>query len=106
MDKLNVLVTRVTGLMEQNRFVTDRQTDGQTDSYSGVFFYRKTSIILCFRNVFFCIFFYLQCSLSFYFTRAECSNELLSLLISASSVVRSSASFVRHNPFYIFDFIS
>ena len=34
MDKLNVLVTRMTGLMEQNRFVTDRQTDGRTDSYS------------------------------------------------------------------------
>ena len=29
MDKLNVLVTRVTGLIEQNRFVTDGQkTDG------------------------------------------------------------------------------
>ena len=26
-DKLNVLVTRVMGLMEQNRFVTDKQTD-------------------------------------------------------------------------------
>ena len=42
MDKLNVLVTRVTGLMEQNRFVTDRRTD----IYSG-FFFRKTSFILC-----------------------------------------------------------
>ena len=28
MDKLNELVIRETGLMEQNRFVTDRQTDG------------------------------------------------------------------------------
>ena len=62
MDKLNVLVTRVTGLMGQNGFVTDRltgsdrQTDRRADSYSGFFAKLVLFCPLVMFFFFFCIF--------------------------------------------------
>ena len=70
MDKLIVLVTRVTGLIEQNRFVTDRQTDGQIIITA----FRKTSIILCFRNVFFS--FFCICNVLFLFISPEQNAQM------------------------------
>ena len=56
------------------------------------------------------LFFFLVVLLHFLFSSPELNaKRLLSLLIRASSVIRpsvcSSTSFVRHNPFYSFDFI-
>ena len=48
MDKLYILVTRVTGLMEQNRFVADRRAD----SYR-VFFFAKLVLFCAFVMFFF-----------------------------------------------------
>ena len=54
MDKLNVLVTRATGLMGQKRLVTDRQTDGRI--VKAVFFFAKRVLFCAFVMLFFAFF--------------------------------------------------